>query len=105
MPPASAPVDRGVVIGSSNTLRSRFPVDAGALKLQGNTAALGRVKKGRMTSCNIRAYNQSGDTVVARVEGLPRYIKAYVRPGVCLQGRWPMCISVSIRLTARIAGG
>ncbi|MCX4311831.1 MAG: DUF1573 domain-containing protein [Muribaculaceae bacterium] len=70
----------GVVIGSSNTLRSRFPVDAGALKLQGNTAALGRVKKGRMTSCNIRAYNQSGDTVVARVEGLPRYIKAYVRP-------------------------
>ncbi len=33
-----------------------------------------------MTSCNIRAYNQSGDTVVARVEGLPRYIKAYVRP-------------------------
>lgn len=67
---------KGVVVGASNTVRSRYPVDAGAVKLRTATAAFGEVLKTRDKVCYIECYNSSADTVIPYWDNLPPYITA-----------------------------
>lgn len=67
---------KGVVVGASNTIRSRYPVDAGPVKLRTSTAAFGEVMDTREKACYIECYNASTDTVVPYWSGLPPYITA-----------------------------
>lgn len=64
----------GVVIGSSNTLRSRYPVDAGALKMRSTVLPFGEVTAGRAKSTFFEVYNATPDTITPRWEGLPPYL-------------------------------
>lgn len=67
---------KGVVVGASNTVRSRYPIDAGAVKLRTATVAFGEVLKTRDKSCYIECYNSSRDTVTPYWDNLPPYITA-----------------------------
>lgn len=67
---------KGVVVGASNTVRSRYPVDAGAVKLRASTAAFGEVLKTRDKACYMECYNSSRDTVTPYWDNLPPYITA-----------------------------
>lgn len=66
----------GVVIGSSNTLRSRYPVDAGPIKMRSSVMAFGDVTKGQTKAIFFEVYNASTDTVTPQWENLPPYIHA-----------------------------
>lgn len=65
---------KGVVIGSANTLRSRFPLDAAPLRLKGDHVVFGTVKTGRAKTQFIDIYNASGDTVTPVWHNLPPYL-------------------------------
>lgn len=66
---------KGVVIGSSNTLRSRYPIEAGRLKLRSTQVPFGTVLKGKAKSAFVEVYNSGTDPVVPRWEGMPPYIR------------------------------
>jgi len=70
----------GTVIGTSNTLKGRFPVDVGTMKLREATIAYGDVVKGRTTGKYIEGYNASAETMHPVVEGVPPYINILVQP-------------------------
>lgn len=76
----------GTVIGASATIHSRYPEDAGKMKLQSTTAGFGEVKRGKLKSVFINAYNQSTDTLTPFLEGLPKYIDGQVTPSVIPPG-------------------
>lgn len=66
---------KGVVIGSSNTLRGRYPVDAGMLKLRNNTLMMGDVVMGKGKSAFFEVYNATGDSLTPQWENLPDALK------------------------------
>lgn len=68
-------VIRGVVIGSSNTLRSRYPVEAGAIKLRSTQLPFGTVTKGRAKSAFLEVYNASSEPISPQWENVPSYIR------------------------------
>ncbi len=76
----------GTVIGSSNTLRSRYPVEVGPVRMRTSTIAYGKVLKGETMGQYIDAYNASSDTLRPRVEGAPKHIKVIVQPAVVPPG-------------------
>lgn len=71
---------KGTVIGSSNTLRSRFPVDAGVLKLRNSTLPFGQVAKGHTKTAFIDIYNTSTSPVKPTWKDLPPYISVAELP-------------------------
>lgn len=76
----------GTVIGSSNTLKSRYPVAVGPVRLRSSVIAYGKVLKGETMGQYVDAYNASGDTLRPRVEGAPKYIHTIVQPKVVPPG-------------------
>lgn len=66
---------KGVVIGSQNTLRSRFPLAYGPLRLRGDMITFGSVKSGKITSKYIEVYNSSRQPVVPQWSGIPEYLR------------------------------
>lgn len=64
----------GVVIGTSNTLRSRYPVDAGAMKLRASVVPFGEVKKSSAKSDFVEIYNASTDSLQPVWSNIPPYI-------------------------------
>lgn len=76
----------GTVIGSSNTLRSRYPIEVGPVRLRTSTIAYGKVLKGETMGQYIDAYNTSSDTLRPRVEGAPKYLRVIVQPAVVPPG-------------------
>ena len=70
----------GTVIGSSNTLRSRYPFEAGPARLRSTTIPYGQVLKGKTSGQYLEAYNASPDTIRPTVDGAPKYINAMVQP-------------------------
>lgn len=54
---------KGVVLGAGATIRSRYPVEVGPLRLRTSTVAFGEVIKNRQGSAFIEAYNPTGDTI------------------------------------------
>ncbi|MDE6352880.1 MAG: DUF1573 domain-containing protein, partial [Muribaculaceae bacterium] len=65
---------KGVVIGSSNTMRSKFPVAAGPLRLRTTVIPFGEVEKGHTATAYFDVYNTSRETVSVGWENLPKYI-------------------------------
>lgn len=65
---------KGVVVGASKTVCSRYPVEAGAVRLRTSIAAFGEVLDTRDKTCYVECYNTSGDTVEPRWADLPPYI-------------------------------
>lgn len=53
----------GTVIGSSSTLASNYPVEAGPMRLSTNAIGMGKVVFGRARHEYISGYNQSSDTL------------------------------------------
>lgn len=66
---------KGVVIGSSNTLRGRYPIDAGPLKLRNSTLLMGEVTKGKSKSAFFEVYNATPDTLTPEWSNLPEGLK------------------------------
>lgn len=66
----------GTVIATSNTLKSRFPVDAGQLKLRTSVVAFGEVVKGKVKTVFFDAYNRSNDTIKPYWTNLPPGVSA-----------------------------
>ncbi len=71
---------QGTVIGAMSTLKSRFPIEAGALKLRNTTVPFGEVLKGRTKTAFLDGYNQSADTIHPVLAKLPAHIKADIAP-------------------------
>lgn len=65
----------GVVIGSESTLMSRYPVEAGPLKLRTQLVPFGTVLKGRAKSAFVEVYNASSSPVVPEWTGVPSYVR------------------------------
>lgn len=70
----------GTVIGSSNTLRSRYPIEIGPVRMRTSTIPYGRVLKGETMGQYIDAYNASADTLRPRVANPPKGIVVSVQP-------------------------
>lgn len=66
---------KGVVIGAQNTLRSRFPVADGPIRLRGNMVTFGAVKTGKIKSQFVEVYNSSRSPVVPKWTDIPSYLR------------------------------
>ena len=77
---------KGVVIGSSNTLRSRFPVEAGPVKLKTSVVPFGELKKGKTKAAFLDIYNTTADTLHPYFNNLPPYITATLADGAVAPG-------------------
>lgn len=77
----------GTVIGASATIRSRYPVDGGKIKLQTSTAGFGEVKRGKFKTVFISLYNQSPDSLQPEISDLPGYIQAQITPAIIAPGQ------------------
>ena len=76
----------GTVIGSSNTLKGRYPIKVGPVRLRTSTIAYGKILKGETMGQYIDAYNASNDTLRPHVDGVPKYINVIVQPAVVPPG-------------------
>lgn len=77
---------KGTVIGSTATLASRYPIQAGPMRLKTANAAFGDVARGRLKTIFIEAYNMSTDTLQPRLENLPEFIDATITPKTVAPG-------------------
>lgn len=77
---------KGVVIGASNTIRSRFPVEAGPIKLKTSVVPFGELKKGKTKVRFIDFYNTSADTLRPYFKDLPDYLSATLKDGIVAPG-------------------
>lgn len=76
----------GTVVGASQTIRSRFPVDAGPLQLRDNNVAFGEVLSGKLKSVGLLGYNLTQEDLYPVVVGLPDYMKVAISPEVVPPG-------------------
>ncbi len=77
---------RGTVIGAINTLKQRYPVEVGNIRISNDVSLFGETRKGRVLAAAINIYNPTSDTIKAQVKNLPSYINAlfsptYIAPG------------------------
>ncbi|MDE6316967.1 MAG: DUF1573 domain-containing protein, partial [Muribaculaceae bacterium] len=70
----------GVVIGTPKTLQTRYPVDAGEMRLHASIIPFGDIKKGNAKSDFLEIYNASRDTITPVWSSLPDYVS--VAPAV-----------------------
>lgn len=77
---------RGVVIASESTLKGRYPIDCGKLKLQNDMVAIGELLRGKAKAQFLSIYNHTTDTIVPRLENIPSYIKSAITPSVVPPG-------------------
>lgn len=71
---------KGVVIGAQNTLKSRYPVDAGPLKLRGVAMPMGTVRNPGAKSATFEVYNATTEPITPSWRGLPKYMKVKAMP-------------------------
>lgn len=89
----------GTVIGTSETLRTRYPFSSGSLKLRQNHLNYGDVAKGNSRSLYIEGYNQSKSPVVPCITGAPSYIDVTVKPDTVAPGE-PFVVSTIFQTAA-----
>lgn len=65
---------KGVVIGAGNTLRGRYPVDAGDVRLRSDNVLLGEVSNGKSKTAFVEVYNATADTLSPVWSQVPRGI-------------------------------
>lgn len=71
---------KGSVIGNAETIRARYPVSTGDLKLRNGAAMMGRVYRGHNKIQYVDAYNQSDHEIEPVVTGQPPYMRVTVVP-------------------------
>lgn len=71
---------KGTVIGSQNTVKSRYPVEAGPMRINSSLLPMGEIFKGHIASAYIRAYNISDQPISPSLTDLPPYMSYEVRP-------------------------
>lgn len=79
-------VVRGTVIGASATLASRFPLNAGPMKMRTATVGFGDVTRGKLKTMFVETYNQSADTLYPVVVGAPDFINVNITPAAVPPG-------------------
>ncbi len=84
----------GTVMAAANTLKSRYPVDAGPMKLHSSTALLGEVNKGGAAGAYFKCYNPGPGVLRPKVVSKPDYIDVVIKPTVVSAGE-QFVISVS----------
>lgn len=77
---------RGTVMGSQNTIKSRYPVPVEGMSINTTLLAMGEKIKGRSASSSLRCYNTTDSALVPVVENVPAYMKAEVRPPMVRPG-------------------
>lgn len=85
-PSRSTLIITGVSIGSPSTLASRYPVEAGPLRLSHPGVLLGNIKKGQVKSIFESAYNASSDTLRPVVVSSPDWLVVSPVPEVVPPG-------------------
>lgn len=70
----------GTVIGSEATIANRYPYDMGALKAANSTVMFGNVKKGRLKTLFLNAYNRSAENVTPKIVYKPEYVDVAFSP-------------------------
>jgi len=81
---------KGVVVGSDSSVKGRFPMEAGKLRLRNGAVMFGRLPKGRSKMVFLDGYNRSHDTIAPIVDYSPEYVEitsvpAHVPPGEQMQ--------------------
>lgn len=71
---------KGVVVGAKNTLKSRYPIVAGALSLSDDHILIGELNRNRAKSVFLDAYNATTDTVTPLWIDIPEYINIISKP-------------------------
>lgn len=71
---------KGTVIGASNSLKGRYPVEVGPMRVATTVMPFGEVLKGHTAGSVIRAYNHTSDTIRPQITGVPEYITVIVQP-------------------------
>lgn len=71
---------KGTVIGASNTLSSRFPIEAGPARLSNTVIPFGTILKGHTSAQHVKIYNSSSHTISPKVVKHPSYIHAMIEP-------------------------
>ncbi len=79
-------VVRGAVIGNEATIKGRYPVEMGPLKLRNGVAMLGHVSQKGTKSAFIDGYNQSADTLRLGFAHVPKYLAVMATPEVVPPG-------------------
>ena len=77
---------RGVVIGSEETLKNRYPITYGKVRLQRDMVAMGELPRGRAKAEFISVYNQTTDTIEPKLKYVPEYIKSTITPSIIPPG-------------------
>ncbi len=77
---------KGTVIGASNTLASRFPIDASPARLSNSVVPFGKILKGHSGTQTVKIYNASSASITPVVESSPNYIHAIIKPDLIPAG-------------------
>lgn len=77
---------KGTVIGSPNTLATRYPVEAGNARLSNAMTPFGQTTKGRVLAAAVNIYNPTDRPMRPAVDSLPPYVNALFRPEVINPG-------------------
>lgn len=64
----------GVVIGTTKTLQSRYPIDAGVMRIHSSVIPFGNVRNVAAKSDFLEVYNASHDTIVPVWSNIPPYV-------------------------------
>ncbi|MEG2598194.1 MAG: DUF1573 domain-containing protein [Muribaculaceae bacterium] len=76
----------GNVIGASNTIRSKFPIAIGNLKVNTLTIPFGELRKGQAKSAFIDGYNQSNESIKLAFTNIPKHVKVTSVPEIVPPG-------------------
>ena len=78
---------KGTVVGSSESVGRRYPVDAGnGLMLRRGAVMFGQIKKGRTSTASVEMYNRSNDTIAPQITPAKPYISAILEPAAIAPG-------------------
>lgn len=77
---------RGAVIGNESTIKGRYPVEMGPLKMHNGVAMLGRVHQKGAKSVFIDGYNRSADTLCLDFGHVPGYLTVMATPAIVPPG-------------------
>lgn len=70
----------GTVIGASNTLKSRYPVEAGDARIDNTVQPFGIVPKGKSAWAYVKGYNVTADSIRPAVVSKPEYVEVTFEP-------------------------
>lgn len=77
---------RGTVIGTSNTLRGRYPIAAGNLRLKSDNLVFGEITNNTVGSQYLEGYNASSDSIRISATNVPEALSLTMSPPVVPPG-------------------